>query len=45
MRQISYYFQHVLAIAILFVRPSLCLSHGWISISSDFLLSISGATY
>jgi len=30
-RESSYSFQRVLAIAILFVCPSVCLSHGWIS--------------
>jgi len=30
-RKSSYCFQRVLAIAILFVRLSVCLSHGWIS--------------
>jgi len=31
MRESSYCFQRVLAIAILSVRLSVCLSHGWIS--------------
>jgi len=31
MRESSYCFQHILAIAILSVCPSICLSQGWIS--------------
>jgi len=31
MRESSYCFQRILAIAILSVYPSVCLSHGWIS--------------